>query len=121
MAKPAALSACCSLAAKEQECGVNLRSGRDPDKTFVSPRHGRAVSSRIRFAPYIFGRTQPAPTEGVGPPTHFAQGAGQVDGVWYLWPHSQLFVLWCYGSLGIAAHNMLWLLWLLWGPCYGLL
>ena len=45
-------------------------------------------------------------------------------------PQAQL-LLWCYGSRGIAAHNMLWVLWLLWGrphkshntpiTCYGLL
>ena len=28
-------------------------------------------------------------------------------------PLTQL-LLWCYGSRGIAAHNMLWVLWLLW-------
>ena len=41
-------------------------------------------------------------------------------------PLTQL-LLWCYGSRGIAAHNMLWVLWLLWAPeravpdprCYG--
>ena len=69
-------------------------------------------------------RARPLPRR-LGPkgkrPSTLLRAQGRLMASGTFGPTHTVIVLWCYGSLGIAAHNMLWLLWLLWGPCYGLL